>query len=919
MIVEDDATTTMLLDIQLKALGYQVCVAVRSGEAALLAVAEHRPDLILMDVVLEGEMDGVETTFALMHSGHAAPVVFLTARNDQATMERIRSSMPFGCLIKPLRQEELGTAIAIALRGHKIESQAQRSQDNLSLILDVVSDGIIAINELDHIVFINATAEQLSGSLRQPGEDIHIDHVLPIIEPPTPWRQWLKNDSHNGERIVRVRARGGIERIIQCTIAITRSVDDRGHMTVITIKDITQQENSDGNQRRLQADMRRMNRALHVLSETSRVLQTATSEKELFHEVCRLSVALGYRLAWIGLAQHDDKKLVEPVAQAGYGEHYFDDMHPTWDAAGAEQGPTGAAIRSGSVAIARDILEDDRYHDWRIEAAKRGYASGIALPIKSGDRVVGALTIYAIESDAFSAEEVDLLSELAQNVSYGLLALRARSERQRVEQDLLNAEARYRALVEQIPVVTYIAAADEVASRLYLSPQIATVTGFHPESWISNPVFFINRLHPGDRMRVQEDINRCREQGVPLASEYRILSQEGNIVWVRDEAKLIRDENGDGQFIHGVMIDITQRRMAEESLHQALATLRAMIDASPLAIYTLDIEGRINDIWNQAATELFGWHRNDVLGKRPPFVSDQKITESRAFLARILSGETFTDVEVQRENAAGETIDLTMAGAPLHDQDGRVIGAIIMLSDISSRKRAEQAVMSSQRDATLGRMAAVVAHEVNNPLAAIKAWLGLVRTDLQIMPDARKNLDMIAEQVDRIARTVRNLLGFARQRDAKEGRVPATILIRTVTNLFSGRMKARGISFTCDIPDNLPIVHGDNDQLQEVLINLLENASQALQSGKSVVLRAKAHGPQLDIVVEDDGPGLGPDPERLFTPFVTTKVNGTGLGLSVARRICVAHGGRLSAENVDSGGARFSVMLPALTVTAENA
>ena len=917
MIVEDDATTSMLVDIQLKALGYQVCGVVRSGEAALLAVVDQQPDLILMDVILEGAMDGVETALAMMRRGHGVPVVFLTARNDHATMERIRGSMPFGCLIKPLRQEELGTAIAIALRGHRLEAQARRSQDDLAMILDVVDQAILTINVNGQVMFMNEVAEKLSGCLRHLGEDMHIDQVLPLSKPAMPWLSWLAHEDRTSQRVVRVRVRGGAERLVHLTVAQTRTEISGHSKTVLMLNDVTDRNDHEHEQHRLQADVRRMNRALHVLSESSRALQRATSEPELFQEVCRLTVALGYRLAWVGLAQHDTAQSVEPVAQAGYGDRYLEEIRPTWGAQGADEGPTGAAIRSGEIAIARDILADDRYSDWRMEAAKRGYASGIALPIKSGDRVIGALTIYATEGDAFGADEVELLGELAENVSYGVLALQARSERQRVEQDLLKAEARYRALVEQIPIVTYVAAADEMASRLYLSPQITTVTGFHPERWISNPAFFVNRLHPNDRMRIMEEITRCREQGIPLACEYRVLAQDGGSVWVRDEAKLVRDEHGRGQFIHGVMIDITQRRIAEESLHQALATLRAMIDASPLAIYTLDIDGCISDVWNHAATELFGWRREDVIGKRPPFVTQEKFAESRAFLARILSGEVFTDVEIQRANSSGVIIDLNLAGAPLSDPDGRVIGAIVMLADISSRKRAENALMTSQRDATLGRMAAVVAHEVNNPLAAIKAWLGLVRADLASMPDACSHLDMIAEQVDRIARTVRNLLGFARQREAKEGRVPATVLIRTVATLFTGRMRARGITFECHIPNDLPIIHGDNDQLQEVLINLLENASQALSSGHRVELRAKAQSQQLDIVVEDNGPGLGPDPERLFTPFVTTKVNGTGLGLSVARRICVAHGGRLSAENVDSGGARFSVMLPTLTLLTE--
>jgi PAS domain S-box-containing protein len=918
MIVEDDSTTAMMVEIQLRSLGYQVCGVVRSGEAALAALAELQPDLILMDVILEGSMDGVETALAMLHRGSGVPIVFLTARNDHATMERIRGSMPFGCLIKPLRQEELGTALTIALRGHRLEAQAHRPPDDLTRILDVINQAIFTLGADGQVTFMNALATKFSGCQLHYGEDIHLDQVMPLADQTKSWQDWLTNDEQAREPVCRVRIGDGQERWLHCTMAHTHvDVPQRSNM-VLMMYDVTDRHHQEHDQRRLQAELKRKNRALHVLSESSHALQRATSERELFQEVCRLTVALGYRLAWIGLAQNDEMKSVEPVAQAGYGDRYLEEVRPTWGAQGADEGPTGAAIRSGEIAIARDILEDDRYSDWRMEAAKRGYASGIALPIKSGDRVIGALTIYAIEGDAFGADEVDLLRELAENVSYGVLALQARSERQRVEQDLLKAEARYRALVEQIPIVTYVAAADESVSRLYLSPQIAQVTGFHPERWISTPTFFISRLHPNDRLRVLDDISRCRDHGQPLASEYRLMAHDGSSVWVRDEGKLIRDDQGRGQYIQGVMMDITQRRIAEESLHQALATLRAMIDASPLAIYTLDIDGRISDVWNRAATELFGWRREEVIGKMPPFVTADKTAESRAFLARILSGEVFTDVEIQRANVVGLTIDLNLAGAPLIDPDGRVIGAIVMLADISSRKRAEAALIASQRDATLGRMAAVVAHEVNNPLAAIKAWLGLVKADLAAMPDARGNLDMIAEQVDRIARTVRNLLGFARQREAKDGRVPATVLIRTVAALFAGRMRAKNIIFECQIPNNLPMIHGDNDQLQEVLINLLENASQALRSGNRVDLRSNADGQQLNIVVEDNGPGLGADPERLFTPFVTTKVNGTGLGLSVARRICVAHGGSLSAENVDSGGARFSVRLPTVTNLTEN-
>ena len=913
LIVEDNVTTARVVELQVKKLGYQVAAMVTSGEAALAQVAQRRPDLVLMDVMLDGVMDGIETAKELLRGGDPMPVVFLTARNDLITIERIRGSMPFSCLIKPLQEDELATAIGVALRDHGLRRQARRSQINLAQVLDVVADAVIALDHAGCVLFLNIAAEQLCGMNRSAAEGQRLDDILPQLvtfdgQREGSWEHLL--DEGFSERSLMLRH--GVEgtQAVRCAIKSISGGHDSESVTVVMLSAMTTRTYDDDHHQ-LQAEIRRMGRALKVLSETSRVLQSATSETELFDEVCRLSVALGYRLAWIGMARHDDERTVEPVAQAGYHDHYLDEVRLTWGDDVEDEGPTGAAIRSGEMVIARDILADERYSDWRMEAAKRGYAASISLPLKSGDRVVGALTIYAIEGDSFEEDEVELLRELAQNISYGLLALRGRSERERVEEDLLKAEARYRALVEQIPVVTYIAAADDFGSRLYMSPQITTLTGFHPERWISNPTFFADHLHPHDRARVWYEIARCKDGMAPLTVEYRLLTSDGSVVWIRDEAKMVRDDDR-SPFIHGVMMDISSRRLAEDSLHHAHEALQAVIHASPLAIFTIDPSGNVASMWNKAAERLFGWHESEVRGRPLPMVNDEKRAESRMFLDRVLGGEIFTDVEIQRAHRDGGVIDLNMAAAPLTNPEGHIIGAIAMFVDISSRKQAEVALATAQRDATVGRMAAVVAHEINNPLAAIKAWLGLLRADLAQVPEGRENLGMIAEQVDRIARTVRNLLGFARQREGREKRVPATALIRTVASLFHGRMRTRGIIFTCLIPDDLPGVHGDNDQLQEVLINLLENASQALGPGRHCHIRAVVHHQCLEIEVEDDGPGLGADPERLFTPFYTTKVNGTGLGLSVARRICVAHGGSLTAENMDQGGARFRVTLPVL-------
>lgn len=889
LVVEDDPTTAKLIELQLIALGFEVLAVVDCGEDALGAVSRLAPDLVLMDVALAGPLDGIEAAGALVAAGHAVPVVFLTAHHDAATMERIQRHLPFGCLTKPPRQEQLATAIRIALRGHELERQVRQSDESLGAILDAVGDAVLAIDVSGTVTFMNRAAELLTGQPRQQAEGRMLDEVLPLAAVGAAMR--------GGEGPVLV---AGSERHLRWSAAPLAGVGPLPAGTVMVIADLTEQRRREADRERLGREVSRMDRALKVLSEAQRAVHRARDEAGLFSEVCAIAVRLGYRQAWVGLAGAHAGDGVRPVAQAGFDEQPLD---------GIAQGPSAAALRSGQTVIARDTPGDEGLGAWRVEAAKRGFSSAIALPFRLGERVLGVLTIYAVEAEAFGQDEVGLLDELANSLAYGLLALRGREERERAERDLLKAEARYRALVEQVPVVAYIATLDDRASRVYLSPQILALTGFAPERFISNPSFYLTRIHAEDRLRVLGELARCRS-GEALASEYRLLTADGRTVWVRDEARLLRGEHGEHQLIQGVLLDITARRQAEASLRHAHQALRALVHASPLAIFDLDHSGRVANVWNPAAERLFGWSEAEVTGQPLPIIGAGKGGEFQLLLSRALSGEAFAGMEITRTRRDGTILDLSLAAAPLTSADGKVVGVMAMIADISGRKRAEAGLAEARREATIGRMAAVVAHEVNNPLAAITAWLGLLKADLADRPAALANLDLLAGQVDRITRTIRSLLGFARQRESRDARVPLAQLIGTVAELFVGRMRGKGLHFHREVPDGLPAVRGDADQLQEVVINLLENACQALDQGQQVWLTASADDRWVTITIADDGPGLGPDPERLFTPFFTTKTNGTGLGLTVARRLCIAHGGRLDAEPRAGGGALFRIVLP---------
>jgi signal transduction histidine kinase len=187
-------------------------------------------------------------------------------------------------------------------------------------------------------------------------------------------------------------------------------------------------------------ELRRVNRALKVLGESNQAMARAVDEKEFLAEVSRMIVDVGgYRLAWIGFAQEDEKKSVRPVAQAGFEDGYLEKADITWADTQRGRGPTGTSIRTGRPTVCKNILKDPRFAPWRGEAVRRGYGSSIALPVRTGDNVIGALNIYATEPDAFDAEEVHLLEELASDISYGLTALRNKFEREKAEEALVKS------------------------------------------------------------------------------------------------------------------------------------------------------------------------------------------------------------------------------------------------------------------------------------------------------------------------------------------------------------------------------------------------------------------------------------------------------------------------------------------------
>src|SRR6202140_4834569 len=241
-------------------------------------------------------------------------------------------------------------------------------------------------------------------------------------------------------------------------------------------------------------ELRRLNRALRALSAWNQALAQAGSEQELLQQICDIIVRLGgYRMAFIAYAQQDEEKTVTPMANAGYGDGYLDAIALTWSDAPGGRGPAGTTIRENRICVVADTANDTMFAPWREAALQRGYAAVITLPLRVAGSAFGVLAIYSEQAGSFESSKEELLTEMANNLAYGITALRSREEGKRTTAALQEAESKYRQLVEQVPAISYAAEAGAQGRFLYLSPQVNTILGYRPEDCLSDPNFWWNR------------------------------------------------------------------------------------------------------------------------------------------------------------------------------------------------------------------------------------------------------------------------------------------------------------------------------------------------------------------------------------------------------------------------------------------
>jgi PAS domain S-box-containing protein len=474
---------------------------------------------------------------------------------------------------------------------------------------------------------------------------------------------------------------------------------------------------------------------------------------------------------------------------------------------------------------------------------------------------------------------------------------------------------------------------DPAAGIVDSSPEIQRVYAVQPGEDVSQPSFWFDRIHPEDRPRVQARFERCMHEKTDYQAGYRIVLPDGSIRYQYATGRPVTNDAGELVEFVGASMDMTEHwlattglSLAEEALRKSEERWRAVFENSAIGVALTDQSGRFLAT-NSAFQQMLGYTEEEIGELTFLDLTHEDYRESNwQFVTELLEGKRKQfQIEKQYRRKDGSLIWVSNNVSLVPGTESMPRFLMALSEEITERKQTEETLRRTEaelahvaRVASLGEMTASIAHEVNQPLAAVVAnghaclrWLSASPPNVPKAVEAAERIVKDGKDAGEVVRRVRALFKWT---TVEKVQLDLGEVIGEVLHLLDSNPARKRVSRSVVVDPDLPPVFADRVQLQQLVLNLMLNALEALEPVrgrvKQLSVRLKrAEARQLVIQISDNGIGLD-DPVAVFAPFVTTKPEGMGLGLAICRSIVAAHGGKLSAERNVGFGMTFTVTLP---------
>ncbi len=583
----------------------------------------------------------------------------------------------------------------------------------------------------------------------------------------------------------------------------------------------------------------------------------------------------------------------------------------------------------------RDIGPDD-FRYWRDDQGQDKVSESLQVADRRLAVICGRTDIFRSAEAFQEGPWVVLLAGLSFTVLLSFYLARIREnihQRLAMERRLVEREELFRQMTETVDEAFWATEAG-TGDLLYLSPAYGRIMGIRDDDQLPS---LLDGVYHEDRCLLEEVLQRTCREGVDSEQVHRIQRADGVLRWVRTRGFPVRDAEGRIYRQVGFMEDITERKLADEALRESEAKLRDLFQQSPDIIMTVDRQGKIL-LMNRSVPAL---PAERAVGRSSLALMPR---EFRKWFRKALKKVFRKGATRQFQYSADDGTYWEGRIVPISSAEGPVTAAMVIAGDVTERRNLEAQSQRNARLASIGVLAAGVAHEINNPNNAIQFNASLVsRAWHDIMPILREYQDDngdfalaglpfseagenfprlladISANSSRIRRIVQNLKHMSRQDGGElSENVDIQQVLEATVMIMHNKIQKYTDACNLDVPDGLPAVWGNSQQLEQVFINVLFNALQALPErtkGVHVGADFDSDSDMLSITIQDEGSGICErDLGRLTEPFFTTRTDagGTGLGLSISRSIVERHGGSMEFESQLGSGTRVVIHLPAI-------